>query len=217
MKNTNLILISFVILFTIAKPSHSQTSYITPLLNAVTTNFNYGDSENELETYKKNSTGLLIGASYQKGITKKFSVVTELYGILRKGELKSNNPLYSNGSKVLLYNMEMPILARVHFGRFYVNSGPYLAYSISGKIKSKNLESNTSESREILFDGSTNSFKRWDSGVQVGAGYNFHIKKSAMVLDVRYGYGFVNISKDVERYNRMLNISVLMVMPWENK
>jgi len=217
MKPTKQIILPvIIILLSLSMQTFSQTTYLTPLLNAVTTNFNYGESNNELADYKKNSSGLLIGASFQKGITPKFSVVTELYGIMRKGQLKSNNPLNTYSSKVWLYNMEIPVLGRVHFGKFYINSGPYAAYTVSGKIKSENTESNTLESKSISFDGSEKSFRRWDAGIQAGAGYNFHIKKSAMVLDVRYGYGLVNISKDVERYNRMLNISVLMIMPWKN-
>ncbi|MGZ5247200.1 MAG: hypothetical protein ACXWV5_09160, partial [Flavitalea sp.] len=53
----------------------------------------------------------------------------------------------------------------------------------------------------------------WDFGLQAGAGYIFNLKKSILTLDVRYGYGMVNISQGVERYNRMLNISVQVSKP----
>ncbi len=217
MKTTIKICLTLIVtLFVITLKSFSQTSYITPLLNAVTTGFNYGESNEELETYKKNSTGLLGGASFQKGINRKFSVVSELYGVIRKGEIKSGNPLYTNASKVVLYNVETAVLGRIHLGKFYFNAGPYAGYTVSGKIKTKNTESNTDESKSVTFGDTKDGFKRWDSGIQAGAGYNFHIKKSAMSLDVRYAYGLVNISNDIERYNRMLNISLLMIMPWKN-
>ena len=65
-------------------------------------------------------------------------------------------------------------------------------------------------STKVSFGNSIGDFKRWDLGLQAGAGYNFNLKKSVLTLDVRYGYGLTNISKDIERYNRMLNISLVI-------
>jgi hypothetical protein len=107
-----------------------------------------------------------------------------------------------------LYSIELPVLARVHFHDLYLNAGPYAGYNIGGRLKIDGSENMLGTSSRISFGNSSADFKRWDFGLQAGAGYNFKMKKSTLTVDVRYGYGLVNISRDVQRYNRMLNISV---------
>lgn len=191
----------------------SQTDRFSISVNSLTTNFNYGKSNSDFKQYKKDFKGFQIGASYQAGITPIFSVVPEVYFAIRGGNLKQDNPLIVNKSTLRLYTVEAPVLARLHFNKLYLNAGPYVAYSLGGRMKTEGSDTAPETSTKVTFGKSTGDFKRWDFGVQVGAGYNFNISKTTLTLDVRYGYGLVNISKDVERYNRMLNISVLVVKP----
>lgn len=184
----------------------AQTSKFGISFNSLTTNFNYGKSNSQMQPCKKNYTGLQVGVSYQAGISSAFSIVPELYFATKGGTLLSNNPITGGKSTLRLNTLDLPVLARVHFNQFYINAGPYVAYTLVGKLKTE-VSQATSENKVSVPFGE-NGLKRWDYGLQAGAGYNFNLKKSILSLDVRYGYGLANITGDVERYNRMLNISL---------
>lgn len=186
----------------------AQTS-LHLLLNAVSTNFNYGKSNSAMSDYKKSVIGAQVGVSFQAGVTPRVSMVSEVYFIMKGGKMESDNPLTLDKSTIRLYTLESPLLARYHFGKFYVNAGPSLAYNIAGKMKGS--ESSTS----LSFKNSIGGFKRFDAGIQVGAGYNFRIKRKRVGLDVRYSYGITDISYDKEIYNRYLNINLHLFNPWK--
>jgi hypothetical protein len=179
------------------------------ILNAVSTNFNYGKSNGAMADYKKSVMSPQVGMSFQAGITPHFSMVTELYFIMKGGKLESNNPLTNDKRTLRLYTIESPLLARFHFGKFFVNAGPSIAYNLTGKMK--NDESSTT----LSFTDSNDGFKRFDAGIQAGAGYTFRVKQKLIVLDVRYSYGLTNISYDKEMYNRYLNINLHFFKPWK--
>jgi hypothetical protein len=179
------------------------------ILNAVSTNLNYGKSNGAVTDYKKSVLGPQVGLAFQAGITPHFSVVSEAYFIMKGGKLESHNPLTADKRTLRLYTIESPLLARYHFGKFYVNAGPSLAYNLTGKMKSDET------STTLTFSNSTEGFKRLDAGVQLGAGYAFRLKQKLLVLDVRYSYGLTNISYDQEIYNRYLNINLHFMSPWK--
>ncbi|WP_290792376.1 outer membrane beta-barrel protein [Flavihumibacter sp. UBA7668] len=80
---------------------------------------------------------------------------------------------------------------------------------LTGGKSTSSVESST----KVSFGKDAADLKRWDLGFQAGAGYNFNLKQSTLTLDVRYGYGLVNISQDIDRYNRMLNIDLQVSRP----
>ena len=185
-------------------------TYLDVLLNLVSTNVNYGKSNSDFSNYKKSVFGAQLGASFQAGITPTFSLVPEVYFIMKGGKLEENNPLTGKKTTLRLYTVELPILARFHFGKFYANAGPSIAYSFYG---TKKIEGSSTES---LFKNSGGDFKRLDAGVQAGAGYRFKVKQRNVSLDVRYTYGLINISNgSQEMYNRYLNISLHLSNPWK--
>lgn len=190
--------------------SFSQTSKFSISVNSLTTNFNYGKSNSMLQAYKKNFTGLQAGISYQAGVTDAFSIVPELYFAIKGGSLTQNNPLTIGKSTLRLYTLDMPVMARVHINKLYVNAGPYASYALGGRLKTDAFAGNAETSATMSFNNSTTGLSRWDMGLLAGAGYNFNLKKSVMTLDARYGYGLVNISTGTERFNRMLNISLVV-------
>lgn len=193
--------------------SFSQTSKFSVSINSLITNFNYGNSNNSLEPYKKNYKGLQAGFSYQAGVTQKFSIVPELYFAMKGGTLKENNPLTGRKSTLRVNSLELPVLARLHCDKLYLNAGPYAGYNVGGRLKIDGTNTSSATTTKVTFGNSAADIKRWDFGFQAGAGYNFNLKQSILTLDVRYGYGFVNISHGVQRYNRMLNISVQVSKP----
>ncbi len=195
--------------------SFAQKTYMSPLINVVNSNFNYGDANSAMKSYKKDARGIMAGATFQAGITPAFSVVAETYFVMKGATLKADNPLTVNKSTLRLYNVEIPVLARVHISHFYMNAGAYVSYTIGGRIKTESSETIPEKSTAISFNNVTGGFKRWELGVQAGAGYNFRIKKRALALDLRYGYGLTNVSQNSERYNRTFTMSIIAVKPWK--
>jgi hypothetical protein len=184
-------------------------TYLDLMVNVVSTNINYGDANSAMTDYKKTANGIQAGASFQAGITPGFSIVSELYFLRKGGKLKVNNPLTTGESILRLNTIELPLLARFHFGKFYVNAGPSIAYTLSGDRKIDD------KSTKLTFNNSTEGYKRFDAGVQMGGGFEFPFRQKRIALDIRYNYGLTNISYDKEMYNRAVMISVHFSKPWK--
>ncbi len=184
-------------------------TYLDLMVNVVSTNLNYGDANSAMTDYKKSAKGIQAGASFQAGITPSISLVSELYIMKKGGKLKANNPLSENESNFRLYTIEFPLLARFHVGKFYLNAGPSIAYNISGDNKIDDL------STKLSFTNSTEGFKRFDAGVQMGGGVEFPFKQRRIALDIRYNYGLTNISYSKEMYNRAVMVSVHFSKAWK--
>lgn len=201
-----------IVLALLSFTSNAQTSKFSISINSLTTNFNYGKDNSNIQSYKKNYKGFQAGLSYQAGITRGFSIVPELNFSIKGGVLKQNNPLTINRSTLRFHTFEIPVLARLHLKNLYLNAGPYTSYAVSGRMKINGTEAIPATSAKVSF-GRSGDFRRWDAGLLAGAGYNFNMKKSVLTLDVRYGYGLINISKNNALYNRVLNISVVVSKP----
>ena len=192
-----------------AEAKKTAKTYLDLMVNVVSTNLNYGGENSSLADYKKSANGIQAGASFQAGITPGFSLVSELYFMRRGGKLKANNPLTINESSLRLNTIELPVLARFHFGKFYMNAGPSIAYNLSGSRKIEDV------STKLLFTNSTEGIKRFDAGVQMGGGVEFPFKQRRIALDIRYNYGLTNMAYNKEIYNRAVMISVHFSKPWK--
>jgi hypothetical protein len=184
-------------------------TYLDLMVNAVSTNLNYGGSNSALSDYKKSNNGIQAGVSFQAGITSFFSLVSELYFIRKGGKLNANNPLTNTESTLRLNTLELPMLARVHFGRFYVNVGPSIAYTLSGDRKTDE------KSTKLSFNNTPEGFKHFEAGIQAGGGIEFPFKRKMIALDIRYNYGLTNIAYNREMHNRALMISVHFSKLWK--
>ena len=184
-------------------------TYLDLMVNVVSTNLNYGDANSALSDYKKQANGIQAGASFQAGVTPSFSLVSEFYFIRKGGKLKADNPLTTGESTLHLNTLELPVLARFHLGKFYLNAGPSIAYTLSGNRKINDL------STKLSFNNSPEGFKRFDLGVQMGGGVEFPFKERRIALDIRYNYGLTNIAFNNEMHNRALMISVHFSKPWK--
>jgi hypothetical protein len=183
-------------------------TYFDIMINVASTNINYGGANSSLDDYKKSNNGVQAGASFQAGITAGFSLVSELYFMRKGGKLKVNNPLTTSESTLHLNTLELPVLARFHFGKFYVNAGPSIAYALSGDWKVND------KSTKLSFDNNVNGYRRFDAGVQMGGGVEFPFKQKRIAVDIRYNYGLTNLSYSKEMYNRALMISVHFSKAW---
>ena len=173
------------------------------LINVASTSLNYGGSNSAFTDYKKSINGLQIGVSFQNDFTTKFSIVSELYFMMKGGKLKADNPLTTQQSTLRFYTIESPLLARFNLGKVYLNAGPSIAYNLFATRKIGD-----ESSKSISFRQSVESFKRWDAGIQMGGGYQFNTKQKSVVIDIRYTYGLSNISYGQEMYNRNVNIGL---------
>jgi hypothetical protein len=184
-------------------------TYLDLMVNVVSTNLNYGDANSSLNDYKKSNNGVQAGASFQAGITPSFSLVSELYFMRKGGKLKANNPLTTSESTLHLNTLELPVLARFHFGKFYMNAGPSIAYALSGDWKVND------KSTKLSFSNTIGGFRRFDAGVQMGGGVEFPFKQKRIAVDIRYNYGVTNLSYSNEMYNRAVMISVHFSKAWK--
>jgi Outer membrane protein beta-barrel domain len=192
------------------KATKGPSTHFGLLLNLVSTNLNYGDANHDLSDYKKSNIGLQAGVSFQGGITSRLSLLSEFYFLMKGGQLKANNSLTGTKTSLRFYSLELPVLARVHFGKFYLNAGPYVGYSLSGRQKIEG------SSESISFENSDNGFNRFDAGLQFGGGYGFKLRKKSVLIDLRYVNGLTNLSNNQEMYTRYLNINVQLINPWKS-
>lgn len=192
-----------------ANERKTPKTYFDLMVNVVSTNVNYGELNSTLADYRKSANRIQAGVSFQAGITPHFSLVSELYFMQKGGKLKANNPLNGGESSLLLNSIELPILARLHIGKFYMNAGPSIAYNLGGNSKIAD------QSTQLSFNGSLDGFKRWEAGVQMGGGIEFPFKQKRIALDIRYNHGLTNVANDKEIYNRALMISVHFSKVWK--
>lgn len=184
-------------------------TYFDMMINLQSTNLNYGNSNTSFDDYRESVKGVQAGVSFQAGITPQFTLVSELYFVMKGGRLLANNPLTNLATTYRFYSFELPVLARVHLGNLYINAGPAIAYNFKGTKKTDDLTT------DLSFENSDAGFKRLEAGVQAGIGYAFKIKDKRLAVDVKYNYGLTNISYDKEMYNRGLIISVLYSRAWK--
>lgn len=184
-------------------------TYFDVVLNLVSTNLHYGNANTSVKEYKKPVLGAQAGVSFQAGITPNFSLVPELYFIMKGGKLKEGNPETGVERTLRFYTAELPVLARFHLGKLYINAGPSIAYNFGGTSKVEN------SSKALSFTNSSEGFKRFDAGVQMGGGFEFPLKQKRVALDFRYNYGLTNISYGKEMYNRSFIVSIHFSRAWK--
>lgn len=177
-------------------------THLAVLINVVNTNLYSGKSNSALTNDKKSIRGLQFGLACQTDYTPKFSLVSELYFIMKGGEFESSISSGGKKSKLRLYTLELPLLARFYIGNVYLNAGPSVSYNVYGTRK---VDGNSSS---ISFKSSSEGFRRWDAGVQIGAGYMFQVKQKMVGLDIRYSNGLTNIAYGSEIRNRYVNIGI---------
>jgi hypothetical protein len=187
----------------IIKDNHeTQESFVHFSIYGVGTELYYGSANSTLADFKKPAYGVKIGVSYQAGISQHFSLVSELYFIMKGGKLKEDNPLTEYESTLRFYSIELPVLARLHLGKFNINAGPSVAYNVYGTQKVDGITT------DLSFNKKSGDYKRFEAGFQVGGGYTFLVKQKKVYLDVRYCHGLTNISNDLEIYNRSVLVSL---------
>lgn len=209
----------FVLLMTIGLMTINtiaQETYLDVVINYTPTTMNFGDNNKALKDFRKGYWGLQAGASFQMGVNDYFSVVPELYFVMKGTRLENNNPLTRQETRIRFNTLDLPVLARLHLCNLYVNAGPVVSYNLHGRVKTEANETLPGGKTRMKFGSGADSYSRWDAGVQFGLGYEFQLKKSRLLLDLRYHYGMVDMGNGTDLYNRYFNMNLLLAKKWKN-
>lgn len=208
-------LVIFITMSLLAGKSMAQETFMDVVINYTPTSINYGDNNKALKDFKKGYWGLQAGASFQAGINEYFSLVPELYFVMKGGRLDNNNPITGQETKIRFNTLDLPLMARLHLCNLYVNAGPVISYNLGGRIKTERNGTLSGEKTKMEFGSQYGTYSRWDAGLQFGMGYEFKLKKSRLLLDLRYHFGMVDIGNGAEMYNRYFNMNILLSKKWK--
>ena len=147
------------------------------------------------ETDNKMKTGAHLGVYAEAMFMDQLHFQLE---ILLSGQ--GHAPAATGGAKLKLTYLNIPILAKFYpTENISVQAGPQFGFLMSAK----------SESSGITYD-MKDSFKGFDLGFLLGAGYDFRLIERNMNVGLRYIHGITNIAKDSgqSRFNRVLQLSL---------
>ena len=116
-------------------------------------------------------------------------------------------------TETVTYHVEMPLLFNYYLRtkeRQYVvfSAGPYLAYGISGKTKVKG-DTDRQGAERYYYDYdpySDGNAKRFEAGVQVGAGYQF---ANGVTAGLDLNYAFTKVAGEGRVVSALLSFSYL--------
>lgn len=144
----------------------------------------------------KRRVGYHFGAMMEYSINDMFAIQPELMYINHGTSFKN---LYSlEKARINMNTLQLPVNLKASIGvgktRLFAYGGPYVSYSMYGKLKGK--EDGVRISEELYGKGS--DMKRWDYGVGFGVGVEF---KNGITLSVGNQIGLGDI--DGAKNNRM--------------
>ena len=201
--------LAMILLVAYSFGQRTTSTYLDLKISMACTNFYYGAQNSAVADYKEDVGGLQAGFSFQAGITPAFSLVPELYYMRQGGKLKAGNPLTDAETTIRLNTIELPVLGRLHLGKFYLKAGPSVSYAFSGKM------TEGGNSGKVSFNQSSNGFNHFGAGIQAGGGFEIPVKEKRLAIEIRYNHGLTNISRGSEMYSRGLTISVFMSKAWK--
>ena len=123
----------------------------------------------------------------------------------------------SSKYSITLNYLDLPVMARVHFGSVRLSAGPYFALGISGKYKGSNTYGGQTQERkgDVKFDkepsgyiGSDIYYNAFDFGLAAGAGVNIR----SIVIDLRFGLGLLDIKYRNFTENPVMNRSLQLTI-----
>lgn len=140
--------------------------------------------------------------AFNVGVSADIPLVESMY--IQSGLYFSSKGCKDEDVKVTPMYLEIPLLAsyRYNFSRsaqLQFNFGPYFGCGVGGKIKD--------DDSSIDFFGNDGEFKRFDAGLQIGAGMTF----SKIYLGFAYQFGMANLYADdddesCKNKNFMINV-----------
>ncbi len=148
--------------------------------------------------------GFHAGITIEQAIGNHVAVVSNLLltskGITSRSESDFRGEKYVYTTKIDLLYIDMPVQLKLthDFGnlKLYAMAGPYIGMGLKGGIKFKSEGGGETEENQfdIEWGDEDRPFKRWDYGLQVGAG----VEIGRLQLGAGYQYGLANISMNEE-------------------
>lgn len=218
-----------MILSVSALTGFSQITFIPKAGVVLSTIHQSKDLKNEYETVSSR-IGFMVGAGLELTISENFTIQPELMFIQKGYKTEESYDVFTRVSadqefkdNIALNYLELPIMFKIKFNKFYVNAGPSFSYGIGGSDKWELNDSyngvTESETSKIKFgkapenNSGDNVYydNAFDLGVQLGAG----VKVGPVVIDLRYGFGLSNLNDKPKSFegsyafqNRALQLSV---------
>lgn len=161
----------------------------------------------------------MLGGFIDYSVSKTFTMETGLFisGKGTKFKAKIGKSIPTNGvyPSMIIYDgelsyapiyLELPINAlysfRIGDSKLLVFGGPYISCGVGGKIKEEYSESGKTVTNDIeLKYGSEGQMKRIDSGINIGAGFEY--KK--IQLRIQYALGITNLDEHSRQESAMKN------------
>ncbi len=179
--------------------------------------FNFATFTNDGDNEVDSRTAFHVGAIADIPLMRSLYIQTGLYlhskgakytlSILNESYKETANPMY----------LQIPVLASYRYDfndatQLQVNFGPYFAYGIGGKVKAKYSDGSELYEEEVDAFGDDGLLKRFDCGLQVGAGVTFAKHYN---LGFAYEFGFTDIANEdvsvfsVKNSNWMLSLAYM--------
>ncbi len=224
------LILLFFMSFGVLASTYAQIKFM-PKAGGSLSNVSFSDDFFGPDVKVKPKVGMIIGVAAEIPLIGETLALQPELLFHQKG-FKLDDPgdtEYTAEATGTLNYLELPVLAKVKFGKFYAIAGPSFAYGIGGKYKTtiKDLTTGTTtkstsdikfkkepdnnQSDDVFID---NAF---DIGVQLGVG----MKISVIVIDLRYGLGLTNIfdeesgsSSDNKSKNSSLQLTVGVPIPF---
>lgn len=171
-------------------------------------NFTGFSSSTEVDGSKM-GLGMNVGAIYEMGLvgdmlSLRFEALYSQKGYDIYNESETAGVKMIQDVKTNIDYLEIPVLAKLQFGDFYVDAGPYFGYALSGKTTGTYEVGG--ESTEIDSDvfGDDSNMKKTDFGIHAGLGYEFGLPFAKMFVEGRTGLGMMNLYDEVvdDEYSR---------------
>jgi hypothetical protein len=183
--------------------SWSSVSFNEDINEQFVGNFDYGSK-----------AGLIFGIATEIPLgCDKFSLQPELLFHQKGYTSKYADSEVSSSYTTTLNYLEVPILARVNFGKFYAATGTYVGFGVGGNYTGTDTYMGITQEHEgnVKFGaepdnyaGSNQYINAVDFGVQFGAG----VKVSVVVIDLRFGLGLTDLIDKRDLSTQTLNRSL---------
>jgi hypothetical protein len=151
-------------------------------------------------------TGFTGGGAIEAKMSKFFSWQAELLFVTKGYSDKYTGPGYSYTYSQKISYLEIPLLAKGNLtqGKFkaFVLVGPSVAYGLGGKFansgsytQSGTIDFKSGTSTATTFYYNKNETNQIDIGLQFGGGLGYELGPGVIILDARYGMGFIDLYK----------------------
>lgn len=210
----------FIMCLALATSLCAQVAFM-PKAGASLTSVSFNDDINDQfvgDFDYGSKAGLIIGIAAEIPLGgDMFSLQPELLFHQKGYTSKYAESEMSDSYTTTLNYLEIPVLARVSFGKFYAATGTYIGFGVGGKYKGSNTYLGHTEQHEgkVKFGGEPDNYagsnayvNALDLGIQIGAG----VKVSVIVIDLRFGLGLTDLidkrDLNTQTLNRSLQLTV---------